>query len=215
MPTVLLAVHESTPSKTWHDELACFGPGSVLGPAHSLAEAGRLASAATPVLLVADLRLRDGRLADLMRLLQAGRRSQPLTVLALVHDATDPLLLDALLAGADSFLLTPQAAPGVLVEQALGALAGEVHIPPTLARRLLDHFKARGVGQGPARLEDLSNPLALTGEEWSLLCELSVGSALGDLARRQGQQPRQLADRLRGIGRKMQWAMRAGDLQLA
>lgn len=219
MIPLILAVHDGQPGQAWHRELAGCGRWSVLGPATSLADAGRLSAGAAPALLVADLHLRDGNLLDLMRLLQAGRQGPrppaPLPVLVLVQDASDPLLLDVLLAGADSFFMTSQARPGALTEQALGLLAGDAHIAPPIARRLLDHFKARGQGAGPGRLEDLRNPLALTADEWSLLCELSVGDRLGDLARRKQLPPRTLTDTLRGIYRKMQWALRAGDLTLA
>lgn len=219
MISLMLAVHDGQPGQAWHRELAGSGCWSVLGPATSLVEAGRLAAGGPPALLVADLRLRDGNLVDLMRLLQAGRPGPrlpaPLPVLVLVQDATDPLLLEVLLAGADSFFLTSPARPGALTEQALGLLAGDAHIAPTIARRLLDHFKAHGQGQPPGRLEDLGNPLALTEDEWSLLCQLAVGDRLSDLARHKQLPPRTLTDKLRGIYRKMQWALRAGDLKLA
>ena len=218
MLTFLLALHESRQGGAWRDALSGQGRWAVQGPAHSLSEAGRLAAAQVPALLVGDLRLRDGSLIDLLRQLRSGRKGPMLPVLpvlALVDDPADPLLLDLLQAGANSFFMTATARPGALVDQALGVLAGEAHVPAPMAQCLLDHFKARGTGYAQSTLEELSNPLSLDDAEWALLCQLAVGERLSDLARRAGQAPHQLMTRLRGICRKMQWDQRAGNLQLA
>lgn len=215
MLTFLLALHESRQGRTWCDALAGPGLWAVQGPAPSLAEACRLALAHAPSLLVADLRLRDGTLIDLQRQLRQPRPGPVLPVLALVDDPADPLLLDLLQAGANSFFMKATARPGALVDQALGVLAGEAHVPAPMAQCLLDHFKARGTGYAQSTLEELSNPLSLDDTEWALLCQLAVGERLSDLSRRAGQAPRQLMQRLRGICRKMQWDQRAGNLQLA
>lgn len=215
MLTVLLALHESRQGRAWHDALSGHRLWGVQGPAHSLAEAGRLAVAHAPSLLVADLRLPDGSLIDLLRQLRSGRKGPVLPVLALVDDPADPLLLDLLQAGASSFFMMATASAGALADQALGALAGEAHVPRPMAQCLLEHFKARGTGYAQSTLEELSNPLSLDDVEWALLCQLAVGERLSDLARRAGQAPQQLMGCLRGICRKMQWDQRAGNLQLA
>ena len=215
MLTILLALHESRQGRAWHDALAKNGPWAVHGPAHSLVEASRLAGAQAPSLLVADLRLRDGNLMQLLRQLRADRQGLVLPVLALVDDPADPQLLDLLQGGADSFIMTATASPTGLADQARGVLAGEPHVPAPMAQSLLDHFKARGTGYAPSTLEELSNPLSLDSAEWSLLCQLAVGERLSGMARRAGQAPYQLMARLRGICRKMQWDQRAGNLQLA
>ena len=215
MLTFLLALHESRQGGAWHDALSGQGLWAVLGPAHSLSEAGRLAAAQAPSLLVGDLRLPDGSLIDLLRQLRSGRKGPVLPVLALVDDPADPLLLDLLQAGASSFFMMATASAGALADQALGALAGEAHVPRPMAQCLLEHFKARGTGYAQSTLEELSNPLSLDDVEWALLCQLAVGERLSDLARRAGQAPQQLMGCLRGICRKMQWDQRAGNLQLA
>lgn len=215
MLNFLLALHESRQGRTWRDALSGQNLAAVLGPAHSLAEAGLLAFAQTPSLLVADLRLRDGNLIDLLRQLRSGRKGHELPVLVLVDDPADPLLLELLQSGVDSFFMTASPSPGALAEQALAVLAGEAHIPRPMAQSLLNHFKARGTGYAPSTLEELSNPLWLDDVEWGLLCQLAVGERLSELARRAGQAPHQLVARLRSICRKMQWDQRAGNLQLA
>ena len=215
MLTLLLALHESRQGRAWRDALSGRGPWAVHGPAHSLVEAGRLAHAHKPHLLVADLRMRDGILIDLMRQLRSGRQGQALPVLVLVDNPADRQLLDLLQGGTDSFIMTATASPGALADQARGVLAGEAHVPAPMAQSLLNHFKARGKGYAQSSLEELSNPLSLDDAEWALLCQLAVGERLSDMARRAGQAPHQLMARLRAICRKMQWDQRAGNLQLA
>lgn len=214
MLTLLLALHESRQGRAWHDALSGRGPWAVHGPAYSLVEAGRLAHAHKPHLLVADLRMRDGILIDLMRQLRSGRQGQALPVLVLVDNPADRLLLDLLQGGTNSFIMTATASPGGLADQARGVLAGEAHVPAPMAQSLLDHFKARGSGYAQSTLEELSNPLSLDDTEWALLCQLAVGERLSDMARRAGQAPHQLMARLRGICSKLQWDQRAGNLQL-
>ncbi len=215
MTTILLAVNPSRQAQAWHAELAARRGWAVAGPAHSLLDARRLAAADPPALLVADLRLGDGNLLALIHLLQAGRTAARLPVLVLAPDQADPLLLDLLQAGADNFFTTTGARPGALAEQVQGALAGEAQIAPWIARRLLDYFQVRQHGAPPGAVEDLSNPLALTTAECTLLCQVSVGDRLSELARREGVRPLDLAARVRAVYRKMQWALRAGDLRLA
>ena len=215
MLTCLLSLHENRHGRAWREALSDGSPWAVQGPAHSLVEASRLAHAHAPHLLVADLRLRDGNLIDLMRQLRSDRQGQALPLLVLVDDPADPLLMDVLQAGADSFFMTAAASPAALADQARGVLAGEAHVPAPMAQSLLAHFKARGTGYAQSTLEELSNPLSLDDTEWALLCQLAVGERLRDMARRAGQAPHHLMTRLRGICRKLQWDQRAGNLQLA
>lgn len=215
MTTLLLAVHPLQAGPNWADELAAVPGWTVRGPAHSLAQVRQQLAGGPPSLLVADLRLQDGDLLHLMRLLQASHPTLRVPVLVLTPPQADPLLLDVLQAGADSFHTTTPHRPGALAEQVRASLAGGAEIAPWIARRLLDHFQAKL--RGPAReiVEDLVNPLSLTQDECALLRQLSAGARVSELARREGVVPRELTSRLRGICRKMQWALRAGDLRLA
>jgi DNA-binding NarL/FixJ family response regulator len=219
MKTILLAVQDTALAAGFHAALQGTRAWQVLPPAHCFADTRAALVRHAPDLLVADLNLRDGSAIGLIRVLQlrqpAGRvRAQ---VLVLAAQESDPLLLDALQAGADNFFLTSGAEPQSLAVRVRETLAGGADIAPWIARRLLDHF---GVGAGrraslrDGQVEDMNNPLALTMDERSLLCQLSLGDRLVDLARQQGVQPRDLTSRVRDIYRKMQWALHAGNLRL-
>jgi DNA-binding NarL/FixJ family response regulator len=170
-----------------------------------------------PDLLVTDLNLKDGSAIGLIRLLQlrqpAGRARAQVVVLA--EQESDPLLLDALQAGADNFFLIRGADPQALAVRVRETLAGGANIAPWIARRLLDHFGVGvGAGQHDGHVEDMNNPLALTMAERNLLRQLSVGTRLADVALHQGVLPNDLTARVRDIYRKMQWALHAGNLSL-
>jgi DNA-binding NarL/FixJ family response regulator len=216
MNTVLLAVQDSALAATLHDSLQATGEWQVLAPVHSVADTRAALIRHAPDLLVADLRLSDGKAIGLIRLMAlrqpVGRaRAQ---VLVLAARETDPLLLDALEAGADNFFMTAGAAPGALAQHVRDTLAGGADIAPWIARRLLDHFGVGTRALQAGHVEDMNNPLALTGSESMLLRQLSLGERLADVARRQGVLPRELTARVRDIYRKMQWTLHAGDLRL-
>jgi len=214
MKSVLLAVNNITQAPTWQAELRAAG-WTVPGPVCSFVEARRQLARQAPAVLVTDLRLLDGSVIELIQTLCAGSRAQRVQVLVLAATEADPLLLDALQAGADNFFMVPDAQPGALAAQVLDTLAGGAAIAPFIARRLLEHFAVSGREPARRAVEDLSNPLALTAGECRLLRRLSIGERLADLAHHEGVGPRELTARVRTIYRKMQWALRAGDLRLA
>jgi len=215
MTSILLAVHDPHQCAAWLEELRAAATWQLAPPVHSFADARRSIARQAPALLVTDLRLRDGTVIELIRVLHSGPLPQRAQVLVLAGAEADPLLLDALQAGADNFFLAAEAQPGALASHARETLAGGAEIAPWIARRLLDHFGVTGREPGSPTVEDLSNPLALTPGECTLLRQLSIGQRLADLARIEGVRPRELTARVRAIYRKMQWALRAGDLRLA
>jgi DNA-binding NarL/FixJ family response regulator len=217
MNAVLLALRDADQAAAWADELRADGHWQLLPAAHSLADLRQALTRQQPDVLVADLLFADGPLAELVRVLRNGGRHRNLPVLAVTHREQDPLLLNALQAGADSFFMPGAAWPGALVAQVADTLAGGADIAPWIARSLLDHF---GLGldtasSAKAQVEELVNPLALVATEHQLLRQLSAGLRLNDVAAVEGVRPRDLTARVRTIYRKMQWALRAGDLTLA
>lgn len=217
MSTLLLALRDADQARAWRAELDADGRFDTLPLAHSFAEVRLALIRHRPTLLVSDLSLFDGRLADFVRVLRNGGRHQVLPVLAVAQAEDDTELLEALQAGADSLFIARGAARGALPAHAADTLAGGADIAPWIARRLLDHF-GPGVPVRPARaaaVEEMANPLALTGRERQLLRQLSAGLMLNDVAAVEGVMPRDLTALVRAIYRKMQWALRAGSLQLA
>lgn len=215
--TVLLAGRDARRTAGWHEELRTAGGWQVMPHVHSFAQARVLLHRHDPALLITDLRLADGPAVDMVRVLRSGTSPLGTQVLVVAH-GQDPLLLDALQAGADNFHdLDDAKAPG-LAEQALDTLSGGAEIAPWIARRLLDHFgvEAQAAARPHVASPDaLAGPLELTAAERQLLRQLSIGQRIGDVARLIGLAPRDLAAHVRTIYRKMQWGLRAGDLSLA
>ena len=215
MTSVLIAVHDPARAKLWHRELHGQGPWTLMLPVHSLAEARRRFITDPPSLLVADLQFQDGSLLELIETLPHGAQANRPQVLALVRDEADPLLLDALQAGADNFFMTAHAQPGRLAAHVRATLSGGADIAPWIARHLLDFFGFASRHANLDAVENLVNPLTLTRWECSLLRQLSVGAQMAQLALKEGIGPLELAARVRAIHRKKQWAQRAGNLSLS
>jgi len=219
MSTVLIAGSTAARNQVWRDELQQAG-WLVLEPVRSFAGARLQLHRHDPDLLIAELRLPDGTVLDMVRTLRLGLgrggHAKHAQILVLTQGGPgDPLLLDALHDGADSFLdLTdPQAAP--LATRAAETLAGEADIAPWIARHLLDHFEQyRPAPFGTAAVDEMISPLALSFDERLLLRQLAMGLRLADVARLEKLPTRTLAARVRAIYRKMQWDLRAGNLTL-
>lgn len=216
MKTVLIAGHAPAQNKAWQDELLATGRWHVLEPVTSFSQARVLLHRHNPALLVAELRLLDGSVLDMIRVLRMGRSYLDTQVLVVARGEGDPLLLDALQEGADSFYDPSDPAAEPLAAHARDTLEGNADIAPWIARHLLDHFERRFQPSSMLHtpVEDMSSPLALTPEERQLLRQLAIGLRLGDVARYEKVAPRALSARVRAIYRKMQWDLRAGDLTL-
>ena len=220
MQSLLLATYNRNQAAVWHAALSATGLWNLHDPVHSFAEVRRSIVLRSTALLITDMCLRDGTVVDMVRVLRPAQGEPRAQVLVLCAHESEPLLLEALQAGADNFFVTGGGQPDALATRVRDTLAGDTDIAPWIARRLLDHFGAGHVARSGSHalrrhaVEDLSNPLALTAPERLLLRQLAVGERLVDLARHEGVRPPEIFARLRGIYRKMQWALRAGDLQL-
>ncbi|WP_395699458.1 hypothetical protein [Aquabacterium sp.] len=216
MKTVLMAGHAPAQNQIWRDELLATGLWDVLEPVHSFAAARVLLHRHNPDLLISELKLLDGTVLDMIRVLRLGLGYLKAQILVVARGEGNPLLLDALQEGADNFHdpSDPKAEP--LATHARDTLAGNADIAPWIARHLLDHFDSR---LPPATrlanpIDELTSPLALTADERLLLRQLAIGRRLGEVARYEKVSPRALAAKVRAIYRKMQWDLRAGDLTL-
>jgi DNA-binding NarL/FixJ family response regulator len=215
MTLLMIASADADRAAQWRDALSQAGHWTVAPPVASLFELRQALVRQSPALLLADLALHDGPLAGLLRVLRTGGRHQALPVLAVSPTEQNPALLDALQAGADSFLVNRGLTAPALAAAVADTLAGGADIGPWVAQQLLAHFGPDVPGHAAARVEELVNPLALTAPEQQLLRHLVGGLRLNDVAAVEGVPARALTARVRGIYRKMQWALRAGDLTLA
>ena len=217
MKTVLMAGHAPARNRAWRDELLATGQWDVMEPVTSFAQARVLLHRHNPDLLIAELRLLDGTVLDMLRVLRLGMAYLRTQVLVVARGEGDPLLLDALQEGADSFYDAGDPSADPLASHARDTLGGNADIAPWIARHLLDHFDSRCAGSGTllhASVDELISPLSLTPEERLLLRRLAIGRRLAEVARYEKVSPRALAAQVRAIYRKMQWDLRAGDLTL-
>jgi DNA-binding NarL/FixJ family response regulator len=213
MKTVLLAGHAPAQNQAWIQELQAGSDWQVLGPVQSFGAARVQLQRHHPDLLIAELRLVDGTVLDMIRLLRVGLHDLGIQVLVVAQGEGDLLLLDALQEGADNFYDVADPNAETLAVHARDTLAGGADIAPWIARRLLDHFDQRREVASSA-VDELISPLALTADEVLLLRLMACGRRLADIANYEGVAPRVLSARVRAIYRKMQWDLRAGDLSL-
>lgn len=219
MHTVLFAVHDPYQAMIWSRAFEVTGHWRVCARVCTLTQARKALLGQRPDLLLADLRLLDGTAIEILPALRTGLKPLPTQILIVARESDRPLLIAALLEGADNVVTAESIGPAALVQQAFDTLAGSAEIAPCVARTLLEHFGAdtpSGQGRSLRRtpVEDLTNPLSLTDAERSLLRRLSNGFRVAEIARVDGIRPRELAGRVRKICRKLQWQMRAGNLRL-
>lgn len=160
--------------------------------------------------LVADLRIGQERLVELLReRLDGGPEARPL-VLVIAMSMDDPRLMQALRFGADGYFIhgSPTKALPRAIHQ---VLAGESPISPPIARRLQAHFKHPG---GTARSLQHAVPLApeLTDTERQMLNRVSQGYLLHEIAREMHTSEHNVGLGTRSLYRKLQHDLRAGNL---
>jgi two-component system nitrate/nitrite response regulator NarL len=169
----------------------------VTGSAHTFAQARRHLPDAMAELLLADLQLADGGLtAFLAEMHNSLRYGQPKT-LAVTLSLDDPQLLDALCHGADGYFVQGRPAAELIaaIEQTLN---GGAEMAPAIARQVKSHFDAIAA-------------LAPTASERLLLQSISDGFLAHEIARDLSISPREVAQRVRLLYRRLQAECRAGS----
>lgn len=214
MTCVLLAARDPQLTQRWAAELLAVRAFKPLPSVQSSAQARHLLNQHRPALLITELQLLDGFSGDLIRSLQYHAPDRRVLTLVLHHADQNQLVLEALQAGANSFLSLDTSAPGSVAEAALNTLSGGASIAPWVAQRMLEHFGV-ALPHRPSAIEELSSPLALSADERALLRSLSGGQPMTELAAELGLTAQAVVGRLRTIYRKMQWMLRAGDLKLS
>jgi len=213
MSRIVLVAREPALALQWRSELSTGGAHEVVAVTNGARTAQALLQQHRPQLVVCDLRLIDGTALAMIQWL-ALQPQRPLIV-AVARDEADPLLLEALRAGADNVCVPGPSAPTLAA--AVGqALRGETSLPAPIARALLDHFershatlRGRGITVG-----DEQSPLELEAPQRELLMRLAAGYSVELLAQAQTVASRVLGQRLRAVLRKLQWDARCGSLTL-
>lgn len=153
-------------------------------------------------LALIDLSLPDGNGTTVVEAM-AARFPDSVIVVATIFDDDDHLF-PALRAGAQGYLLKDQA-PAQLVKQLRGISEGHPPLSPSVARRLLDHFR---VEQEAVKTE-ISEDALLTPREREVLVQLTRGISISDIGEVMGISRHTVGDHVKNIYRKLNISSRA------
>jgi len=150
----------------------------VVGEASTGVEAIDLAYAATPDVILMDIRMPELDGIAATRRITADDRLARTRVLVLTTFDLDRYVYDALRAGASGFLLK-DTAPQQLLDAIRIVADGDALIAPNITRRLIAEFAAR---PDPAERDDVLGPL--TERERDVLVEIGRGHTNAEIAER-------------------------------
>ncbi len=159
-------------------------------------------------LLVADLRVGDERLTDLLReRREHGLAGRP-QVLVVAMSSDDPNLMQALRHGADGYFIHggPMKALARVIRQ---VLAGESPMSAPIARRLQAHFRPSERAAGNGEHDPAPTAPSLTDTERQMLNRVSQGYLLHEIAREMQTSEHSVGLRNRSLYRKLQLDLRA------
>jgi DNA-binding NarL/FixJ family response regulator len=169
-----------------------------LAALHDSDNAGRL------WLAVIDINLPDGSGIELVREITAAW-PDTLAVIATMYD-DDAHLMDAIGAGAKGYLLKGEEAD-VLVGYLRRLTAGEPAMSPSIAHRILAHFREMAEQKSPA--PPLRHQQALSPRETEVLALLGKGFTVAETARRLELSPQTVSTYVRTIYSKLSVSNRA------
>lgn len=152
-------------------------------------------------LAVVDLGLHDGCGVAILELLQRQQTGQQ-TVVVAIHD-DDQYLFPALEAGAFGYILKGQTHEEI-EEQLQRIRSGEPPLSPSIARRVISHFK-RATKPNAQPLPRVK----LTDREGDVLLRVAKGFTLPEIARQLGLSRYTIADYVKQIYRKLSISSRA------
>jgi DNA-binding NarL/FixJ family response regulator len=153
-------------------------------------------------LALIDLSLPDGEGKTVIEAMSA-RFPESVIVVATIFD-DDAHLFPALRAGAQGYLLKDQT-PEQLVKQLRGISEGHPPLSPSVARRLLDHFR---VEQESAKAE-VTEDILLTPREREVLVQLTRGISIADIGTVMNISRHTVGDHVKNIYRKLNISSRA------
>ncbi len=153
-------------------------------------------------LALIDLSLPDGNGTTVIEAM-ATRFPDCVIVVATIFD-DDEHLFPALRAGAHGYLLKDQA-PEQMVKQLRGITEGHPPLSPSVARRLLDHFRVEHESPEDVAAEDI----LLTPREREVLVQLTRGISIADIGEVMSISRHTVSDHVKNIYRKLNISSRA------
>ena len=212
MSTAVLVTRDPHQALAWRSELTPGQHHEVVGITNAARSARTMLLQHRPKVVIAELRLLDGTAMAMIQWLASEPDAVRPTIVIVSSDANDPLIAQALMAGADNLYLVGN---GSLLDCVNRTLRGESSLTPPLAQTLLDHFdrSLRSMSTWAA-LDATESPLQLEPHERALLLRVASGNSLAQLADQRNLHPHVLGMQARHILRKVQWDQRAGALTL-
>lgn len=196
--TKILIVEDLSETRRWLSEIvtAAFDEAEIHEAASMRAGIAQAAARDYDVALI-DLGLPDGSGLDVLRNLRLLRSQAVCVVTTVMGD--DASIVGALSAGAQGYLLKEQPQE-LLVRQLKQMAEGIPALSPSVARRIMEHFKRTG----PAAPED-----NLTGREREVLSLIGRGLRNGEVADTLGISDNTVASYIKDIYRKLGISSRA------
>ena len=196
--TKILIVEDLSETRRWLSEIvsAAFEQSEIHEAASMRAGIAQAAARDYDVALI-DLGLPDGSGLDVLRNLRLLRPQTVCVVTTVMGD--DASIVGALSAGAQGYLLKEQP-QGLLVRKLKQMAEGIPALSPSVARRIMEHFKRTG----PAVPED-----DLTGREREVLGLIGRGLRNGEVAEALGISENTVASYIKDIYRKLGISSRA------
>lgn len=195
----ILIVEDISETRNWLSDIASAAfPGCTIGVAGTMR--GGMAEVARHDydLALIDLGLPDGSGLEVLRNLRLVRPQTVSVVTTVMGD--DAHIVAALSAGADGYLLKEQP-EDLLTRQLRQLAAGIPALTPSIARRIMEHFRYTGPADDP---ED-----ELTGRERDVLALIGRGLRNGEVADELGLAEGTVASHIKAIYRKLGISSRA------
>jgi DNA-binding NarL/FixJ family response regulator len=203
----VLIVEDLPDTQRWlADIVAQAFPGTTVQLAGSVAAARALLPTRQWALALIDLGLPDGSGIDLISQINETLPHLPAIVTTIYDD--DDNLFSALAAGASGYLLKSQAAPA-LARQLRQQQQGYPPMSPSIARRLLTHFRQQAA-LGETTLGDAASPpLQLTAREQDVLRCIGHGMRTQEAAAELGLTEHTVTTYIRNLYEKLNISSRA------
>lgn len=187
-------------------------PGLVVtASAETLAQADAALAPQTPDLLLCDLRFEDGPVTELLDRL-APALAHRTSAVVIAPSARDPMLREALRHGAAGYLIAGHN-DATLVGTIRQVLEGESPMSPDLASEVRAFFDAQAFDNTDF-VGETQNPMHLGENERQILDWIAAGRPIDAIARDLYSTPHLIGVQLRGLYRRMQFAVRADTLTL-
>lgn len=205
------------------EQIASSGTFEVVAEAATVASAREAIEAGRATIAVFDLQLTDGHALPLIGLAVA--RGMAILVLTVWDD--DDNVYRALAAGAGGYLLKSDAASGRVAEALSVLKDGGAPISPTIARRLLEDFRARQTSSGTMRAvlsaatveapsSETSSMLALlTDREREIIDLFAKGATYDEVAKMLTMSVNTVRHHVRSIYRKLHVCSKAEAVTMA